>query len=124
MSIEVDIPIESPFCQHCLLPAGERVAALVVPKGFPQAVASAPTTKPGSVSSEPTTAGNWTEDATSLALRQKLRQWAGDKLAPYKLPSIVRVLSPAAQQNGGLPRNAMGKVNKKALRAEFFGTPK
>jgi acyl-coenzyme A synthetase/AMP-(fatty) acid ligase len=52
-------------------------------------------------------------------LAQELRNWAGTKLAPYKLPSVVRLLDAAE-----LPRNAMGKVNKKALRAEYFtGAP-
>jgi acyl-CoA synthetase (AMP-forming)/AMP-acid ligase II len=54
-----------------------------------------------------------------VPVTQELRRWAGDKLAPYKLPSVVRVLTLAE-----LPRNAMGKVNKKALRAEYFaGAP-
>ena len=61
---------------------------------------------------------------SSTALRVEMRRWAGDKLAPYKLPSIVRVLTMTGAEVA-LPRNAMGKVNKKALRAEYFGaTPK
>jgi malonyl-CoA/methylmalonyl-CoA synthetase len=38
-----------------------------------------------------------------------LRAWAQDKLAKYQLPSRLVVLE-------ALPRNAMGKVNKKDLR--------
>jgi len=39
-----------------------------------------------------------------------LRTWAKQYLAPYKLPSRLHIVSE-------LPRNAMGKCNKKALRA-------
>ena len=35
----------------------------------------------------------------------ELRRWAGDRLAPYKLPTRLLALE-------GLPRNAMGKVTK------------
>ncbi|KAF8475524.1 hypothetical protein BDZ91DRAFT_709847 [Kalaharituber pfeilii] len=38
-------------------------------------------------------------------------------LAPYKLPKVVRVVV----GEGGLKRNAMGKVNKKAVVREVFG---
>ncbi len=41
-----------------------------------------------------------------------LRQWAKQRLAPYKVPSALRVLTQ-------LPRNAMGKVNKPAVRQSF-----
>lgn len=51
-----------------------------------------------------------TEAVPSL---EELRAWAADRLPPYSLPSVVREVS-------ALPRNAMGKVNKKALRAELF----
>jgi malonyl-CoA/methylmalonyl-CoA synthetase len=43
----------------------------------------------------------------------ELREWAAARLPPYSLPSVVREVA-------ALPRNAMGKVNKKALRAELF----
>ena len=36
---------------------------------------------------------------------EELRRWAGDRLAPYKLPTRLLALE-------GLPRNAMGKVTK------------
>jgi malonyl-CoA/methylmalonyl-CoA synthetase len=42
----------------------------------------------------------------------ELRVWARDVLAPYKVPSQLRVVD-------AIPRNAMGKVNKKEL-AKFF----
>ncbi|KAK2805196.1 hypothetical protein FQN51_000719 [Onygenales sp. PD_10] len=48
---------------------------------------------------------------TVLTMRRALR----DKLAPYKIPVEMRVVE------GGLPRNAMGKVNKKALARVVFG---
>lgn len=103
---------------------GERVVALVVPSvSAPTAAAGGGGAAGGSsskaASAEPASAGTWTEDAQSLALRQEIKRWAGSKLAPYKLPSVVRVLATPE-----LPRNAMGKVNKKALRAEYFGVPK
>ncbi|KAL4945294.1 hypothetical protein BDV06DRAFT_184912 [Aspergillus oleicola] len=47
----------------------------------------------------------------TMDMRRALR----DRLAGYKLPSEMRVLE------GGIPRNAMGKVNKKMLVKEVFG---
>ena len=44
--------------------------------------------------------------------RESLRDWARDKLAPYKLPQIVRVVD-------SLPMNAMGKVVKPEVRKLF-----
>ena len=41
-----------------------------------------------------------------------LRTWAKDRLAPYKVPRDVRLVE-------ALPRNAMGKVTKPALRTLF-----
>ncbi|KAK2077834.1 hypothetical protein QBZ16_004682 [Prototheca wickerhamii] len=46
---------------------------------------------------------------------QELRAWARDVLPPYQLPSELQVVE-------ALPRNAMGKVNKKELRAACFPT--
>ncbi|TPX22558.1 hypothetical protein DIZ76_014434 [Coccidioides immitis] len=48
---------------------------------------------------------------SALDMRRALK----DKLAPYKIPQEMRVL------DGGLPRNAMGKVNKKVLVKQVFG---
>lgn len=42
-----------------------------------------------------------------------LRGWAAARLPPYQLPAALQLV-PA------IPRNAMGKVNKKSLRAELF----
>ena len=41
------------------------------------------------------------------------RSWAKERLAPYKVPSLVLVLD-------DLPRNVMGKVTKPALREQFL----
>ena len=43
---------------------------------------------------------------------QSLRTWARELLAPYKLPSRLRVVD-------ALPRNAMGKIMKPSLAALF-----
>ena len=72
---------------------GERVAAAVVLMS-PSAAASAP-------------------GAPSLDL-EGLRAWARDRLAPYKLPTLLQVLD-------DLPRNAMGKVLKPRV-VEAFGS--
>ncbi|CAG8606436.1 22836_t:CDS:2 [Gigaspora rosea] len=44
---------------------------------------------------------------SKLDLKQ-LREFAKDKLAHYKLPTLLKVINE-------IPRNAMGKVNKKEL---------
>ena len=44
--------------------------------------------------------------------RESLRDWARDRLAPYKLPQVVRVVT-------SLPMNAMGKVVKPEVRKMF-----
>lgn len=41
-----------------------------------------------------------------------LRAWLGDRLAPYKVPRVFRVVA-------ALPRNAMGKVTKPAVKEIF-----
>ena len=48
--------------------------------------------------------------------RESLRDWARDKLAPYKLPQVVRVVE-------SLPMNAMGKVVKPEVRKLFEAGP-
>lgn len=57
---------------------------------------------------------NWRAGA-GLSL-EELRAWCKERLAVYKVPS--RVLS-----NVALPRNALGKVTKKDVRALFKSTP-
>lgn len=61
--------------------------------------------------------------AAVLVLRQglsplnlkDLRAWSAERLPPYQLPTILRVIEK-------MPRNAMGKINKKSLAAQLFGT--
>jgi len=43
---------------------------------------------------------------------ESLKSWSKDRLAPYKIPRALRVVS-------ALPRNAMGKVTKKDVAALF-----
>lgn len=70
---------------------GERVAAAIVPR--PEAGPDAP---------------------LALSL-EALRAFARERLAPYKIPTVVRLLPE-------LPRNAMGKVVKPDVRAALAGT--
>lgn len=44
---------------------------------------------------------------------EELQEFAADKLAPYQIPKLLRVLDK-------MPRNAMGKINKKALVKSVF----
>jgi malonyl-CoA/methylmalonyl-CoA synthetase len=55
------------------------------------------------------------EGSAVLSL-DELREWAGDRLAPYKLPTRLLVLAE-------LPRNPLGKVTKPDLVARFPGEP-
>jgi len=43
-----------------------------------------------------------------------LRSWSAERLPPYQLPSMLRVVD-------AMPRNAMGKINKKSLVTQLFG---
>ncbi|XP_043192415.1 malonate--CoA ligase ACSF3, mitochondrial-like isoform X1 [Amphibalanus amphitrite] len=45
-----------------------------------------------------------------------LKQWCGDQLPPYAAPTVLKVLPQ-------MPRNAMGKVNKKQLVKDLFPEP-
>ncbi|KAA0046889.1 malonate--CoA ligase isoform X1 [Cucumis melo var. makuwa] len=98
------LEIESVILQHpsvtecCVLGLpdkdyGERVCAIVVLQ------ANTKTTIPDG--SNP-----------SMSL-DELRTWAKDKLAPYKLPTMLLL-------KDSLPRNAMGKVNKKELKKKLI----
>jgi len=51
------------------------------------------------------------EPQSKLTLAQ-LRDWAAERLAPYKIPTLLRVVE-------ALPRNALGKVTKRALSSLF-----
>ena len=44
---------------------------------------------------------------------ESLQGFAAEKLAPYQIPKLLRVLDE-------MPRNAMGKINKKALVKSVF----
>ncbi|XP_017979348.1 PREDICTED: malonate--CoA ligase isoform X1 [Theobroma cacao] len=54
------------------------------------------------------------EDSNSALSLEELCTWAKDKLAPYKLPTRLMLWD-------SLPRNAMGKVNKKELKRQLGG---
>ncbi|XP_021298736.1 malonate--CoA ligase isoform X2 [Herrania umbratica] len=54
------------------------------------------------------------EDSNSALSLEELCSWAKDKLAPYKLPTRLMLWD-------SLPRNAMGKVNKKELKRQLGG---
>lgn len=43
-----------------------------------------------------------------------LKQWASGRMVPYQIPTVLLVVDE-------LPRNTMGKVNKKELNTLFFG---
>ena len=43
-----------------------------------------------------------------------LKQWASGYMVPYQIPTVLLVVDE-------LPRNTMGKVNKKELITMFFG---
>ena len=53
------------------------------------------------------------EEALTL---EELRRWAGERLAPYKLPTRLLTLAE-------LPRNAMGKVTKPDVVRLFSDVP-
>jgi len=55
---------------------------------------------------------SWTEGATPVELAD-IREWAKDKLPSYSLPTLLKVMD-------ALPRNVMGKVNKKEIAKVAF----
>ncbi|EFN59012.1 hypothetical protein CHLNCDRAFT_29462 [Chlorella variabilis] len=78
---------------------GEVIAAVVALK--PAAQAAQPQPEAGSAGAAPT-----------LSLPE-LRAWLKEHLPPYQLPRRLKVVE-------AIPRNQMGKVNKKELRAALF----
>jgi acyl-CoA synthetase (AMP-forming)/AMP-acid ligase II len=66
----------------------------------------------------------WGETPAAIAVPQpgasltldELRDWGGARIARYKLPTILHVVT-------ALPRNASGKVLKTELRDRFAGPP-
>jgi malonyl-CoA/methylmalonyl-CoA synthetase len=79
---------------------GEKIAAVVVPAGESEDAIYAA----ASALQDPAAATKFLAD---------IKEFLKDKLPPYKVPTVLKVVS-------GIPRNAMGKINKKALRAELF----
>lgn len=71
---------------------GQRVGAIVVPKEGTAVARSAARAV----------------DEAEHSLLETLRAHCGDRLATYKLPTAVRAVS-------AIPKNAMGKINKKTL---------
>lgn len=53
------------------------------------------------------------EDSPALTV-EELRTWGTERIARYKLPTVMHVLE-------ALPRNASGKVMKTVLREQFGG---
>jgi malonyl-CoA/methylmalonyl-CoA synthetase len=43
----------------------------------------------------------------------KLREWSKERMAPYAIPTVLKVVEK-------LPKNPMGKVNKKELLKAMF----
>ena len=54
------------------------------------------------------------DGVSSLELKD-LRAWLADRLPPYQLPTILRIMDK-------IPRNDLGKINKKSLVTQLFGT--
>lgn len=59
---------------------------------------------------------NSSTDSDALAL-PKLRAWCEERIASYQIPSIIKLIDE-------IPRNAMGKTNKKDIVREFFAEAK
>jgi len=55
---------------------------------------------------------SWTEGAPAVELND-IREWAKDKMPSYSLPTLLKVMDK-------LPRNVMGKVNKKEIAKVAF----
>ena len=52
------------------------------------------------------------KSGTSMELSD-LRSWASKRMPPYQIPTVLKVIE-------SIPRNAMGKVNKKEIVRVFF----
>jgi malonyl-CoA/methylmalonyl-CoA synthetase len=93
---------------------GEVVAALIVPKDT-AAAAAGTTASNNSSSAASSTDGDANEGAgDGDALLAQLKGLSRRELPSYCLPRVWRLL------DAPLPRNAMGKVNKKELLKTFF----
>lgn len=79
---------------------GEKIAAVVVPAAADEgAIAAA--------------AAALEAPAACAKFLAEIKEFLKDKLPPYKVPTVLKVVAE-------IPRNAMGKINKKALRTELF----
>lgn len=85
----------------------QTIAAVVALKAAPPQAGAA-----GSSNSDSAAGSNGNGAAPGLTLRD-LRAWARERLPPYQLPRQLELVE-------AIPRNAMGKVNKKELRKQLF----
>ena len=102
--------------QDIVITGGENVSAKEVEQvlsAHPSVRACAVVGTPDAYWGSAVSAAVVVDDGQDLT-RESLRDWARDKLAPYKLPQVVRVVD-------SLPMNAMGKVVKPEVRKLFAG---
>lgn len=85
---------------------------MVALKPVPQQAVAAPSATNGNSTSNSSSAAASSDSDGSLTLRD-LRAWARARLPPYQLPRHLQLVE-------AIPRNAMGKVNKKELRKQLF----
>ncbi len=100
--------------QDIVITGGENVSAKEVEQvlsAHPSVRACAVVGTPDSYWGNAVSAAVVVDDGHEIT-RESLRDWARDKLAPYKLPQVVRVVD-------SLPMNAMGKVVKPEVRKLF-----
>ena len=104
--------------QDIIITGGENVSAKEVEQvlsAHPSVRACAVVGTPDAYWGSAVSAAIVVDDGHDLT-RESLRDWARDKLAPYKLPQVVRVVD-------SLPMNAMGKVVKPEVRKLFEVEP-
>ncbi len=104
--------------QDIVITGGENVSAKEVEQvlsAHPSVRACAVVGTPDAYWGSAVSAAVVADDGHDLT-RESLRDWARDKLAPYKLPQVVRVVD-------SLPMNAMGKVVKPEVRKLFDAEP-
>ena len=100
--------------QDIIITGGENVSAKEVEQvlsAHPSIRACAVVGTPDAYWGSAVSAAIVVDDGRELT-RESLRDWARDKLAPYKLPQVVRAVE-------SLPMNAMGKVVKPEVRKLF-----
>lgn len=62
----------------------------------------------------PDATGEHNPDSSASNGLEWLQTWLGERVAQYKVPSRMLEVN-------DIPKNAMGKVNKKAIAADYFG---